>query len=320
MRVLVTGASGFVGRAACTHLEELGHELVRFVGPKRSSDAASFSVDVADATTFPDPGSVSPLDAVVHCAGIAHRFGPVSKEEFDRVNVAGVENVVLYAKQTGARKFVLLSSVLVYGTPRNSEPITENFAETPDDDYGLSKLSGERIAVTMCEAASIKLAILRPAPILGEGSHGNVARLVRAIDRGRFVWIGDGLNRRSFVYVGDVIRAISEVIHQNNDDVSVFNIVGGTLSVAQLVGFIEQRLGRRPPKVGLPTWATQAFYHASRVGSRIPAVSRYRRTLAAWLADAVYSGDKIEHDLGFVPQTTIEEAIGRDVDHYLKTK
>lgn len=320
MRVLVTGASGFVGRATCVHLESLGHEVIRFVGPRSKSEQGSFQVDIADASTFPEPGSFPPFDAVVHCAGIAHRFGPVSKDDFVMVNVRGVENAVHYAERTKARKFVFLSSVLVYGTPRNSEAITEHFPTDPDDEYGKSKLSGEQAAIEACRAASIKLTILRPAPVIGEGSRGNIARLIRAIHRSRFAWIGDGRNRRSLVYVGDVSLAIGDLIQQDNDDVSVFNIVSGTISVAELVGFIERRLKRDPPKHHLPIWVAKTFYRASWVISPIALVQRYRRMLATWLADAVYSGDKIEQQLGYAPQTTVEEGLDLEIDHYLKSK
>ena len=321
MRILVTGASGFVGSTACVYLQSLGHEVIRFLGPTRALAAASFPVDVADLGTFPNPKLTFPLDAIIHCAGIAHRFGGVSMDDFDRVNVRGVENTIKFAEQSEVQKLVLLSSVLVYGTPRDPTPIGEDYPAAPDDDYGASKLKGEQVAIKMCQERSIQLTILRPAPIVGEGSRGNVARLIKAIDRRRFVWIGDGRNRRSFVYVGDVARAIEHVIRINdNVGPSVYNIVGGSISVADLVGSVERSLERRQSKLAIPSWAAKAIYHLSAVGSPIERIQRYRRLLATWLADAVYSGDRIERQLGFAAQTTIEEAIGREVGHYLRNK
>ena len=320
MRILVTGASGFVGKAACAHLERSGHDVIRFVGPGKPSNPASFSVDVSDPNTFPNVPSLEPIDVIVHCAGIAHRFGRVSKDSFHRVNVQGVENIVRFGIESGARKFVLVSSVLVYGTPENADPITEEHSTEPDDDYGHSKLEGERVAIRICEEASVELSILRPVPIVGEGSRGNVSRLIKAIDRGRFIWIGDGRNLRSFVYVGDVCRAVDRVINTDLAAGSVFNIVGGTVSVADLVGFIEGKLGRRAPRFAVPNWTAKGLYSVSGVAAAIPAFRRYRRTLATWLADAVYSGYLIEKELGFTPETSIEAAVGREVRHYVKTK
>lgn len=320
MRVVITGASGFVGQAACAHLESLGHEVIRWVGPKTPADPSSFQIDIADASTFPAIAQIGQVDAVVHCAGIAHRFGRVSSEDFDLVNVRGVENTVLFAERIGARKFVLLSSVLVYGTPQNDAPVNEDSARDPDDTYGFSKLKGEHAAIEMCKAASIGLTILRPAPIVGEGSRGNVSRLIKAIDRGRFFWVGDGRNRRSFAYVSDVARAIGECLDQEGNELSVFNVAGGSVTVAELVRSIETCLGRRNSKAGVPTWLAKSAHYGLGIFSSIPPVHNYRRTLATWLADAVYSGDRIREVLGFVPEVSIEDAIQREVEHYYKTK
>ena len=320
MKILVTGASGFVGTATTVHLETLGHEVIQLIGPSRAAGPASFPVDLADESTFPDPRSFSPIDAVVHCAGIAHRFGPAAQKDFERVNVRGVENTLRFAVQAGAKHFVLISSVLVYGTPPNAEPITEDYPTTPDDDYGRSKLEGERVAIKMCGDASIRLSILRPAPIIGEGSRGNIARLIRAIDRRRFVWVGDGRNKRSFVYVGDVARAIGAVLDRSNQELSIFNLAGQSMTVAELVALIEEKLERRTPRLRIPGATVRAIDRIAAVVKQIPSVERVRRTLATWMADAVYSGENIERNLGFVPETTIREAIGREIDHYLASK
>lgn len=320
MRILVTGASGFVGNAVCAQLERSGHDVIRSRGPGKPPKPGSFSIDVGDPSTFPSTESVLPVGAIVHCAGIAHRFGRVSDDDFHRVNVKGVENIVRFGIETGARKFVLVSSVLVYGTPQSAEPITEEHTTEPDDSYGRSKLEGESVAIRMCEKASVELSILRPVPIIGEGSRGNVSRLIKAIDRGLFVWMGDGRNLKSFVSVQDVAWAIGKLVEKSSDRQRVFNIVGGTLSVAELVGSIEKALGKRSPRIAIPTLVAHAFLLGSGIGNRISPVEGYRRTLRTWLSDAVYSGNLIEKDLGFTPATTIEAAIGREVEHYLKMK
>ena len=83
-----------------------------------------FSVDISDPATFPDQEQFGPVEAVVHCAGIAHRFGRVSNEEFNRINVAGVRNVVEFASGAGAKLFILLSSVIVFINVTNSASST----------------------------------------------------------------------------------------------------------------------------------------------------------------------------------------------------
>lgn len=321
MRILVTGASGFVGSATCSHLTELGHEVIRWVGPGNTDEgtAGTFSVDISDESTFPDQDLVGQIDAVVHCAGIAHRFGRISKGDFECVNVRGVENAIRFAGRAGAKKFILLSSVLVYGSPRNDHPVNEESPTAPADDYAMSKLAGEEVALRLCRSSKIKLVILRPVPIVGEGSRGNVSRLIQAIDRNRFLWIGDGRNKRSFVYVGDVARAIACSLYID-DDFSVFNVSGETISVQWLVELIARRLETTVPRLRVPTWAARAAFHGSSFALWIPTVDRHRRTLETWLAHAVYSGEAFKKRYGFAPGTTIEEAIDREVDHFLQNR
>lgn len=318
MKILVTGASGFIGSAVASHLTSLGHEVIQWVGPgKTAADIGVFSVDVAVESTFPDESVVRSLDAVVHCAGIAHRFGRITKEAFDRVNVLGVENTARFAVRCGASRFILLSSVLVYGQPGNADPITEDREPAPSDDYGRSKLAGEKAAIVICGEAGIALTILRPAPVIGEGGRGNVSRLIKAIERGRFIWIGNGGNLRSFVYVGDVARAVASAL-SSDEQVAVYNLTGGTIRVRSLVEIVSDRVGREAGKFAVPTWAAKSLYHASLVASFIPIIKRSRRTLGTWLADAVYSGEAIKQSCGFVAKTGIKEAIGREVDHHLR--
>lgn len=319
MKVLVTGAFGFVGTRTCAQLERDGHMVIRVGhGGGEQTDGSSFSVDIGDAEEFSKLGDIGGIDAIVNCAGLAHRFGKVSKDQFQRVNVEGVRNLANFAAANHVERFVQMSSVLVYGRLHSKEPVSEFHPLAPHDDYGISKLEGERAATAICEDAGIKLIILRPAPLIGEGSFGNVSRLIHAIDSRRFVYIGDGMNERSFVYVADVARAISIVLG-STDESSVFNVVGGSLSVDDLVKTISARLGKRGPSVRIPKSAAAIGLSVARTLAIVPIIDKYKRTLETWLADAVYSGQAL-HELGFRPVTGIEEGLNREVDHYLDMK
>jgi GlcNAc-P-P-Und epimerase len=312
MKILVTGATGFVGSRTCIHLEEAGHEVVR-VSHRASS---GFAVDIGDPSSFETLDHIEDIDAVVNCAGIAHRFGRVSNKEFERVNVEGVRNVIEFCARKSVRRFVHLSSVLVYGSTSSAVPITEDHELNPQDDYSSSKLGGEQAATTACSKAGIDLVILRPVPIIGEGSRGNVSRLVRAIDRGRFVWIGNGENKKSFVYVSDVARAVevSLVIESQHP---IFNVVGGDISVGGLVKTISDRLGKGEARLHIPGSLARIGLAFSGPASGSSLVGRYRRTLETWLAESVYSGAKFKSQ-GFVPHTKITDGLRREVDSHLK--
>lgn len=309
MKVIVTGATGFVGRALTAELTSRGIETIAVGGP--NSAEARYSIDIGAAAEVQKLEVEKDVDAVVHAAGIAHRFGRVSEAEFRRVNVTGVENVARLAADIGAKHFLLLSSTLVYGRRKDAIPITENDQLRPIDMYGRSKLDGERAARSICEPAGVVLTVFRPAPIMGEGSKGNFERLIRAIDRGRFIWVGTGENMKSIVYVGDVARAAAAVLQKNGKGTEIFNIASDPVKMKDVVDKIAQRLGRRIPSLHLPPGPVRL---ASRVSGK------FSRMLDTWLGDDVYSNEKLQAAFGFTPDTTLDEAVGREVEYYLKHK
>ena len=318
MRVLVTGASGFIGSRVCTHLEKSGHEVIRVSRAIRSTSQSTrrneYNLDIANPDTFENIEHAGGIDAIVHCAGLAHRFGKTSREDFLRVNVKGARNVAEFAVRNGIGRFVHLSSVLVYGTPMSNRPVSEAQRPDPKDHYAWSKFAGEMAVAEACESTHIKLAILRPVPVIGEGSQGNVARLIDAIDRGRFLWIGDGRNERSFVYVDDVAAATVVALSLREESV-VLNVTGGAITVRELVETISKHLGRPRPFSLIPHRFSRIAMRIFTPLAQLPWLGRYYRTVETWLADAVYSGEAFTN-LGFIPKTSIREGLRREVESY----
>lgn len=315
MKILVTGSSGFVGSRTCARLEAAGHDVIRVSRSNKPGSRSEYLLDIAEKEEFARMNDIQQLDAIVHCAGIAHRFERISREKFWRVNVEGAKNVAEFAARKGVRRFVHLSSVLVYGMPTSNRPVRDDQTPAPADAYASSKLAGEMTVADVCSSAGIELTILRPVPIIGEGSRGNVARLIRAIDRKRFHWIGDGRNQRSFVYVDDVAAAVDTALSMQRGSATL-NVTGGEITVREMVATISDHLGADRPLTLVPFMPAKMAMAVSRPLAKLPIMGRYHRTLETWLADAVYSGDGLTR-LGFVPSTDIPEALRREVAAYL---
>lgn len=315
MRIVVTGAAGFIGSRVCQHLEEAGNDVIRLIhkADKTTEPASSYVIDITDNSTFAQIEKESGIDALVHCAAIAHRFGKTSGSEFASVNVEGSRNIADLASRMQIPKVIHLSSVLVYGEVDTMEAIDESFPIQPADDYARSKAEAEAIMSDVCLRSGIDLVILRPAPVVGEGSRGNTARLIEAIKRKRFFWIGDGRNRRSFVYVGDVARAVEYAINLHGE-VAAYNVVGGCISIRELVGSIASECGVRVPTWGIPLTFSRLAVVLSRPLSVVPPIGRLNRTAKAWLSNAVYSGESLRRT-GFFPQTNVEAAIKKEIGH-----
>ena len=173
MKVHVTGAGGFIGSALVPELRRAGHEIV-----------------VPDAA-----------QAIVHLAAIAHRRA--GRQELSDVNVSLTERIARQAAARGAR-FVFMSSVKVHGE-ESQAPLTEMSPIAPQDAYAESKARAEECLQAI---AGLRLAVLRPPLVYGPGVKANFLALLRAIAAGWPLPLAAIDNRRSFIYVGNLIVAI----------------------------------------------------------------------------------------------------------------
>ena len=148
---------------------------------------------------------------------------------------------------------------------------------------------------------------------------GNVFRLIRAIDSRRFLWVGDGSNSKSLVYVGDFARAVALAL-ESEVTRSVFNVVGDALRMADIVSIIADQLKISIPRIRVPSHIASLGLMALRRASVVPKFGRLHNTLYTWLGDGVFSGMAFGSRYGFVPGTSIEEGLRRQVDDYLQNK
>jgi len=285
--ILLTGGSGFVGSAIREAAARRGLEID---APPRSM------LDILRPETLAP--AMKGIDTVVHAAGAAHVFRrtPATDEWTRRTNVDGTRNVVAAARAAGVRRVVLVSSVAVYGDPR--------------DVYAGSKVAAEHLAAE--EAGAMTLTMLRLATVYGEGDPGNVHRLVRAIDRRRFVWIGRGENRKSLIHRDDVGAAVVAALAV--PEAGVFDVSGPAVTMAEVVTTIARALGRRVLQIPVGSGAARSAAHVlTLLTMRNRRAAALERTIAKWLADDVYDGSPFCARFGFTPAVALAEGIAREV-------
>ena len=324
--VLVTGASGFLGREIVHQLCDAGLS-VRGLARSWTSESAPANVDrqsgdITDASSV--ERAVRGVRTVIHCAGLAHQFGKsaANTDAFQRVNVQGTEFVVRAAVKGGVEHVVLVSSVSVYGG--GTQPTTESSPCRPTDPYGISKYQAECVATGIAQTAGIGLTILRMATIFGEGDPGNIARLMRSIDAGRFVWIGSGTNRKSLIYRGDaaracVVAATTQPAKKSNGN--TYNISLPAVTVARIVESISIGLGRTTPRWYIPAPLVRTVGGGLTIctAGRGP-FARLNRTIRKWLSDDIYAGEQFERDYQFHPEVSVEEGLWRAAAWYRHSK
>jgi nucleoside-diphosphate-sugar epimerase len=253
MRVLVTGASGFVGTALCRELVARGHSVravVRGASAPPADSPGLHRVAVPDIAGEIDRHVLlEGIDVVVHLAAVAHRAA-ADASEIRRVNVEGATRLADAASGL-VRRFVFLSSVKVHGEDSGNASYTEVDAPLPEDTYGRSKLEAERALTAIAERAGMELMVLRPPLVYGPGVKANFLRLLSWVDSGLPLPLASVHNRRSLIYVGNLVDAIARCAEHPAVRGPFLVSDEESVSTPELVSRIARALGR--PERLVPT-------------------------------------------------------------------
>jgi len=210
-RILVTGASGFIGRAVTSALAAAGHE-VRAAARRPPEPPFPSGVEPVLHGDLEAGVEWRPLaagmDFVVHAAGIAHGGGGIAPERYDRVNRDATAQLADAARAAGIKRLVFLSSIRAQTGPAADHILTEADEPRPTDPYGRSKLFAE----TALRDSGVPFTVLRPVLVYGPGVKGNLRRLIAAAALPLPLPFGAFTNRRSLLGVQNLAAAILHVL------------------------------------------------------------------------------------------------------------
>lgn len=311
-RIFVTGGTGFVGAAVVQQASAMGYHVRALSrgAPGGSPADEHVMADILDSGALGE--AMNGVDAVVHAAGLAHVHSatPATDQQFESINHAGARNVAHAAAAAGVRDYVLVSSVSVYG--RSDEPRDEDATCRPDSAYGWSKLRAEQATIEAVSGSRMNLCIVRLATVYGEGDPGNVGRLIRAIVRGRFVWLGDGSNRKSLIYRDDAAAACLLALRQR-ESWPPLNVTAPAVTMNELVATIADSVGRRVPGIRIPAALGRACAAIGHTIAPRGPVTRAAGAIEKWLGHDEYDGRRFEAATGFRPAVELREGIAREV-------
>lgn len=314
--VLVTGASGFVGAAIVSQLQAAGFS-VRETGRSRQNRRHYITADLLDRSTL--PALVEGTPAVIHTAGLAHQFsaGAESQAAFEASNVTATKNLLQVAIAASVVHVVLISSVAVYGSYLGNQ-CTEATPCRPVGPYAESKYRAEQEAMALATHHGLSLTILRLATVYGEGDPGNIARLMRSIDRNRFIWVGQGTNWKSLIHKDDVGRACTAVLTSDHcpGDIHIYNVAAAPVTMRQVVQQLAHCLEKQLPPVYIPARAAQTLSQIAASTSRLDRFRRLNLTIHKWLTNDVYPADKFNAAYRFQPSIDLSQGIHREVTWY----
>lgn len=306
---LVTGATGFIGRSLCQRLQHSGWH-VRAVMRAPSGGPWNDSL-VADLAEDHLPQELCRgVDMVFHLAGKAHAVTASLADEasYTRINVEATRKLLELAQMAGVRRFVFFSSVKAMGECGAGED--ESAEPRPQTAYGRSKREAERLVLEGCYVP--EPVVLRLAMVYGPTCKGNLPRMVQAISRGRFPPIPDTRNKRSMVHVDDVVQAALLAAESPVAIGKVYLVTDGrTYSTRQIYTWICEVLGRKIPAWYLPIPLLRLI---ASMGDRIGLLTGRRflfdsDALEKLVGSSWYNSEKLQSELGFIPQINLHEAI-----------
>ncbi|HUR87801.1 MAG TPA: NAD-dependent epimerase/dehydratase family protein [Ramlibacter sp.] len=283
MRIAITGASGFIGRALVAAARDAGHgvDALSRSGGADYEDAAAMSKGFAGA------------DAVVHLAARAHRRGP--GKDFD-CNVRSTRAVAAASRAAGVGRLVLVSSIGVNGNVTRGKPFTETDTPAPAEPYAHSKLASEREV----QAAGIDWVVIRPPLVYGPRAPGNFGLLVRAVARNWPLPLGAIHNQRSLIGVQNLCEFIMACATQPLAANELFLIADGDdVSTPDIVRSIAKGLGKPARLWNLPP-------SLIRLAGALPG----RKNVAQGLCDSLQvDASKARTLLGWSPAVATREGI-----------
>ena len=328
MKVLVTGATGFIGQALSLSCIKRGFQIQRAIRVnqeqfsnkkiKKSGKTGDF-VCVGSIGSHTDwSNALQDIDAVVHLAARVHVMQDKSEnplEAFREVNTAGTDRLAGEAAKAGVKRFVYLSSIKVNG--ENTGPsggkcnifFSGNDIPSPRDPYAVSKWEAEQILHTIAKETGMEVVIVRPPLVYGPAVKANFLRLLKIVDRGVPLPLGSIKNARSLVCLDNLVDFLITCVNHPDAAGKTFVVSDGKdLSTPELIRKIAQFMGRPCRLFPFPP---SLLRFVGKLAGKEAMIDRICGSLHVDIS-------KARNVLGWDPPVSVDEGLRKTVEWYLK--
>ena len=317
MNILITGATGFIASHLIPVLKLQNWHIVAAIRQTKTflDNVEKRVINEINGNTDWTK-TLQGIDTVIHLAGRAHILQEQASNpeaEFFEVNTAGTMNLVKQSITAKVKHFIFISSIGAIAS-QSQQPLTETTLCQPDTPYGQSKLQAEKALIELATLSSMDWTIFRPTLVYGRGNPGNMERLIKLVNLGLPLPLGLVKNRRSFVYVGNLVEAISvSLVHPQGKN-QVFNISDGEdISTPELITKIAQNLGKPFNLLPVPPSLLKIAGYMGDLGQKatkknLPVSTAIVERL---LGSLVVDNSKIQNSLNWQPPYTLDQGLAR---------
>jgi nucleoside-diphosphate-sugar epimerase len=307
LRLLVTGASGFIGRAVLVRFAADPTCRIRGVVRCKTLDLPAGVEQMLIPDLAPDTDwkpSLSGVDVIVHTAArahVMHESGADPLAEFRRINVAGTLKLARQAADEGVRRLVFISSIKVNGEgTQPGQPYSADDIPAPVDPYGISKHEAELGLAKLAEDSGLEVVIVRPPLVYGPGVKANFLSLLKFVNKGIPMPLASINNRRSMIYLGNLIDAIAAcATHPRAAGQTYLVCDGEDVSTPELIKRVAAALGVSARLLPFPP---ELMRIAGKVIGKGPLIERLLGSLTVDVG-------KIKCELDWKPPYTMKQGL-----------
>ncbi|MBM5573546.1 SDR family oxidoreductase [Deefgea sp. CFH1-16] len=308
-RILITGANGFVGSAVSFYLKQQNVEYRTVARSSNNGDVVIGNIDTH--TQWTD--ALIGIEVIVHAAARVHVMNDATLDplaEFRQVNVEGTLNLARQAVAAGVRRFIFISSIKVNGESTElGLPFFADDLAAPLDPYGVSKCEAEQGLLQLAKETGLEVVIIRPPLVYGPGVKANFAAMMKWLNKGIPLPLGAIHNQRSLVALDNLVDLIVTCIDHPAAANQIFLAGDGEdLSTTELLQKMAKALGVSSRLIPIPMWCLQ-------FGARLLGKQAMAQRLCGSLQVDI---SKAKNVLGWTPPFTVDEALQKTADEFLK--
>ena len=325
-KILITGASGFIGGFLVEHGLSQGYEV--FAGIRKTSNRRYlqdsrikfFEVDFENPKKMSEHLAKEKFDYIIHNAG---KTKAPSKSDYFKINQGYTRNFAesLIQHDCVPKKFVFISSLAAIG-PADKSPgniVDRSTPPNPITHYGESKLAAEE---SLKEIEELPLSIIRPTAVFGPRD-ADMFTIFKMLSRGLEAYIGSSDQKLSFIYVKDLVKCIFASCFSPHHRGDYLVTDGNYYAPQEFYGIIKSALGKKTVKINVPVWMLRIIATGMErmygSGEKLPPLNREKLnelTARNWHCDT----EPLQSELGFTPEYSLDQAVKESVEWYRANK